>query len=178
MKILISSQKNPWLPDFIAESVNDIDFDKLKSKGIKACFFDLDHTLLTINTHDISPRMIEHIKSSSLDLYIATNRQFSEKLDHIAKQIEAKAVMHAASKIMAKPNKKYYKKAVELTGFKPEEIAMIGDRVVQDIWGAKRAGLNKTVLVHKLGPVKWYDKAVSGQDYLLPITTRKKYKDL
>lgn len=174
MKKLIKSSSS-WLPDYIADDVAKIDFDHLKKQGIKACFFDLDHTLLVHGELDISPRTIAFLKSLDLDLYIATNRRFSEDLNYIAKQIDAKAVMHARSSRDAKPSKRYYDQAVKLSGCKPKEIAMVGDRLVQDIYGAKRAGLT-AVLVQKFGKIKWYDQILTIHDRLLPHIFSSRYK--
>jgi HAD superfamily phosphatase (TIGR01668 family) len=177
MKALNNKSNSLWLPDYIAEDVHGINFAHLKEAGIKALFFDLDHTLLVHGELDISKNTIKLLKSQNFDLFIATNRQFSEDLDYVGKQINAKAIMHARFRHMAKPSRDYYAQAVKLSGYKAEEIAMVGDRLVQDIYGAKRAGLN-AILVHKFGKIKWYDQLITIHDRLLPVIFRRCYKDI
>jgi len=176
MKKLIKNKSSDWLPDFFSVDAAGIDFAHLKNIGIKACFFDLDHTLLVHGTRDISPRTIKLLKESGVDIYVATNRRFSEDLKHIAKQINAKAVMHAQSARIAKPSRDYYAQAVKLSGYKTSQIAMVGDRLIQDVWGAKRSGLT-TVMVAKFGKVKWFDQLFSLHDRLIPVVFSRCYKD-
>jgi FMN phosphatase YigB (HAD superfamily) len=40
-----------------------------------------------------------------------------------------------------KPHEAIFRRALELSGVAPSEAAMVGDRMVQDVWGAKRLGM-------------------------------------
>jgi putative hydrolase of the HAD superfamily len=40
-----------------------------------------------------------------------------------------------------KPHEAIFRRALELSGTLPSEALMVGDRMVQDVWGAKRLGL-------------------------------------
>ncbi len=178
MKILRRrSEYHYWLPNLIATDVLSIDFNYLKKSGIKACLFDLDHTLLVHGTVDLSPRTNKHLEQSGMKIYIATNRKHSKELDTLAKQLGADDVMHASGRRISKPSKKYYDLAVEKTGYKPREVAMIGDRLLQDIWGARRAGLT-AILVRKFGRIKWYDQILTIHDRLIPVVFRSYFKDI
>lgn len=176
-KLTNASKHHLWLPNYITKDVLSIDFKHLKKLGIKACLFDLDHTLLVHGTIDLSTRNTKHLEQSGMKIYIATNRQHSDGLDKIAQELGADGIMHARGRRISKPAKKYYEMAVEMTDFKPSEVAMVGDRLMQDIWGARRAGLT-AILVEKFGKIKWYDQILTVHDRLIPILFRNSYKDL
>ncbi len=176
MKKRINEKAPHFLPDYIVDAVTDIDFDYLNKQGIKACLFDLDHTILHHGTTIIRPKILKHIHDSGMKVYIATNRVYSEVLDEIAVQLKADGVVHAMRGDFAKPSRAYYTHAIQKTGYKPEQIIMIGDRILQDIWGSRRSGL-KAILLSKFGPIKWWDQILIIPDRLLPIVFKKKYID-
>lgn len=171
----IKKEAPNYLPDFIVNSVTDIDFDYLQSQGVRVCLFDLDHTILHHGTTIVQPQILDHIHKSGMKVYIATNRVHSTVLDEIAKQLHADGVIHAIRGIYAKPSRAYYQHAIEKSGCKPEQIVMIGDRIIQDIWGSRRSGL-KAILLSKFGPIRWWDQLLIIPDRLLPILCKNKYQ--
>ncbi len=177
MKERVNGSDYGFLPDYIAPNIEDVDFIYLKKQGVEACFYDLDHTLIIHGTHDVDQNVVDHLSRSELDIYIATNRRHDEKLELICQQIGAKAIMHSSPGGVAKPTKKYYGQAVGLTHHQPSELLMIGDRMIQDIWGANRSGL-KTLLVGKFGPIKWWDQPISTIDRFIPLLFNKYYREV
>ncbi|MDQ3065146.1 MAG: HAD-IA family hydrolase [bacterium] len=145
-------QKSPsfsFMPDFIVENVAAIDFELLKTYGIKNCFVDLDDTVVDKNKFDVSQSVICAIKSSDMNVYIATNRPISKDLKNLEKDLRAQGVVHPIG-FYGKPFKKYFNGALDQFGLKGHETIMIGDRYIQDIFGANHSGLH-TMIVHKLG---------------------------
>ena len=177
MKKKLKTGGSNFLPSYFSESVSVIDFDYLRSQGITVCLFDLDHTILHHGTKIIQPQILEHIHASGMKIFIATNRIHSEILDDIAKQLKADGVVHAVKGKFAKPRRQYYQQAIRLAQQEPHNIVMIGDRIIQDIWGANRSGIN-TILLSKFGPIKWWDRILIIPDLLLPILFKRKYRDL
>ena len=56
----------------------------------------------------------------------------------------AETVDHVVSSHSAgwqKPHAAIFRRALELSGARPEDTVMVGDRMVQDVWGAKRLGM-------------------------------------
>lgn len=157
---VIKRPKRSFRPDFIAESVADIDFELLKSRGIKACFIDLDGTVVARGTFDVDKKIAKQLKASGLPIYIATNRPRGRKLNNLEKDLSASGVVHP-TKLFAKPTKIYYKHGLKTHNLKPYQVVMIGDRYIQDMFGANRAGLY-TLLVFKLGaPIGRFDTVLS-----------------
>lgn len=135
-------------PYFVASSVLDIDYLFLKSMGIKCVAFDIDGTL-TKNGSDYIDIPFAKLVKKKLDKsgiktrFLASNSKRS--LHDIAKILGAFEI-HQPSGFKGKPSRIYYDQLVQKTGYKPGEIVMIGDRLLQDTWGANKAGL-VTVLV-------------------------------
>ena len=65
-----------FVPDMYLKSVYDIDYAKLKKKGIKCIIFDLDNTLAPLNMNKPSKKLkdlIEDIKELNLRILIVSN---------------------------------------------------------------------------------------------------------
>lgn len=141
--------RHPFHPDFIVDHVSDIDFGRLQARGIKAVLIDLDGTVVSRGTFEVDAKITEHLRNQTVKIYIATNRPKSRDLKNLRESLHASGVIHPIG-IHAKPFPKYYAQAAIDHGLNPSEVAMIGDRYIQDILGANRAKLT-TVLVRKLG---------------------------
>lgn len=141
-----------FYPDFISTSITDVDFNYLKKLGIKACLIDLDGTVVSRGEFKVDKKISRALKESGVPVHIATNRKKSRSLKTLKEDLHAVSVIHPKG-IFGKPFKRYYEDSCEGLGLQPEQIVMIGDRFIQDIFGANRAGLY-TLRVHKLGADK------------------------
>jgi hypothetical protein len=139
-------------PDFIAKTVADIDFDYLKSLGITTCFIDLDGTVVSRGTFEVEPLIKARLKDSGLDIKIATNRPKSRDLKELKEDLSASGVIHPQG-LYGKPTKRYIRAALKEYGLRGNQVVMIGDRFLQDIFGANRSGVYSLV-VYKLGKSK------------------------
>lgn len=153
MKARRTPLKTKWYgahhPDFMAEKIDDIDFSYLMSLGITTCFIDLDGTVVERGTFEVSDSTKEKLKHSGMRIIIATNRPKSCSLKNLKADMSATAVVHPVG-AYSKPLRKYYLRALKTLQLEATETVMIGDRYLQDIWDANRAGL-WSLLVYKLG---------------------------
>ncbi len=135
-----------FIPDIYQKSIYDIDYKKLKKKGIKCLLFDLDNTLVPVNT-DIPPKKIK-------ELFIYLERDFkviivsNSNKKRLIPFKEGLNVDVAASS--HKPLKKKYLRIMEIYNYKEYEIAAIGDQLLTDIFGANRVGIT-SILINPLG---------------------------
>lgn len=136
-------------PDFIAQSVHQINFKKLAEFGITNALVDLDNTVVERNKFEVSPEVIKALKNSKLNIYIATNRPKARSLKNLKKDLSAAGVVHPYI-IFPKPTKTYFKQAARKHGLIPNKTVMIGDMFIQDVLGANRSGMY-SLLVSKLG---------------------------
>ena len=148
-------------PDYIALSVGDIDFGYLQQSGIKACFIDLDGTVVSKGEFEVADTVKNLLQAIKLPIYIATNRPKSRALKDLKLDLAASGVIHPHGLLHPKPSKSYYRNALKEHNLLPHEVVMIGDRYLQDIFGANRAGLYSLV-VHKTGKsIGWFDRLLS-----------------
>ena len=156
-----SPSKQTFLPDFIAPSVAEIDFPFLYRLGIRGCFIDLDGTIVERGQHEISDELSRILKDQPLIISLATNRPKGRSLEDLKERTHAQHVIHPVS-VRGKPFKAYYRAALRQVGLEPERAVMIGDRYLQDIVGANRAGLY-TVMVHKFGRAEALDDKLQSR---------------
>ena len=135
-----------FIPDMYQKNIYDINYKKLKKKGIKCLLFDLDNTLVPVKTDIPNKKLKELFAYLERDFKIIilsnSNRKrlipFKEGLN-----VDVAASAH-------KPFKKKYLKIMELYKFKEYEIAAIGDQLLTDINGANRMGIT-SILINPIG---------------------------
>jgi uncharacterized protein len=159
MQMLRREKTTPdYVPDYIAKSIRDIDFDELARKGVRYVAFDADSTLVPYRGVKLAPQTLEFLRRKLKlfdDWCIASNR-ITHDLDGLA--LSLKSGMVQAGWMVRKPRKEFYRRVLQhFDNPKPSEVVMIGDKIRADIWGGKRAGL-KTVWVEHLGPDNLADR--------------------
>lgn len=135
-----------FIPDIYQKSVYDIDYKKLKKKGIKCLLFDLDNTLIPVK--EIVPT--KKVK----DLFAYLEKDFkviilsNSNRKRLTPFKEGLNVDTSASS--RKPFKKKYLKIMKIYKFKEFQIAAIGDQLLTDIYGANRVGIT-SILINPIG---------------------------
>ena len=151
MKRLKKTKSAPnHVPDYTARSIADIDFKALANAGIKYVAFDADHTLVHyrgIKLDAETSKYLQNNKKYFKDWCIASNRVTNDLQDIGA---DLKGHVIRASATVRKPSRKFYDRVIAHFQADPSEIVMIGDKLLSDVWGAKRMGL-QTVWVEHLG---------------------------
>ena len=133
-------------PNYNLESIYDIDIAELKSIGIKALFFDLDSTLMKSKSGKFSFKTVQFLNDlkTNFKLAIITNNKNFNYINKAKSQTDI-PIYYAA----AKPNTDVMLTACRELSIKPQDVAMIGDRPLSDIWGGIRAGM-VTILVDSI----------------------------
>lgn len=133
------------IPDAYYKNIYEIKYDKLKSKGYKYIFFDVDNTLLPYSVNQVPDelkKLINKLKKE-FELFLFSNGM-SDRVLKIQKDLDIGAYYFSM-----KPLKKNYKKV--LKKYDKNKCIFIGDQFMTDIWGAKRNGL-KVILVDIIDP--------------------------
>ena len=143
-----TNPNNKFGPDYFASSVLDINFKQLYDAGVRCIAFDVDGTITESASLYIDRKLAHElailIQESGINNCILASNS-TRKMDDILNELKGfKTVQPHSHK--PKPTKEFYWHVIKSAGYSPNEIAMVGDRYLQDIWGAKRSGL-KTVLV-------------------------------
>ena len=135
-------------PDYNLKNVYEINFEELKSKGIKCLMFDLDSTVMVSKSGRFTKETLDWFNTFLNDFEVAIisnnkNEQYIEKASQIA---PCKVVGWAN-----KPNPRIMGEYLQSIKVKPQNAAMIGDRPLTDILAGKLLGC-KTILVGSINP--------------------------
>lgn len=138
--------KLPIKPDYIYDSIYDIDIMHLNEIGIKALFFDLDSTLMKSKSAKFSYRTLQFLKDLSVNfkLAIVTNNTKINYIEKAKAQVDI-PIYHNARK----PSIDAIMRACIDFELQPYEAAFIGDRPLSDILAGKNAGMT-TILVDSI----------------------------
>lgn len=135
-----------FYPNMYQKGIRDINYKKLKELGIKCLIFDLDNTIALIDQHmitDETKKLLTGLKKDFKIVIISNN--VTSRVKSYADYLQCDFVANAL-----KPLSKGYRKIKKKYGFKKEEMCMIGDQIVTDIYGGNRYGMF-TILVDPLG---------------------------
>jgi FMN phosphatase YigB (HAD superfamily) len=136
----LRQETNRWYADWFRNSrigVDDIDIDRLRV----ATTVPLDLVGALVPG---TPEALRWCKTRGLVVALITNT-LSRGDDEVRKDWErfglADTVDHVVSSHSTgwqKPHEAIYRRALDLSGVRAGEAVMVGDRMVQDVWGAKR----------------------------------------
>lgn len=133
-------------PDYILNSIYDININELKDKGIKGIFFDLDSTVMQSKTGKFTKKTLDFLQKLKADFKVAiiSNNHNKAYVDKVQKLSPVAIYSNAR-----KPDVKVLKIACFEMGLEIKEVIMVGDRPLTDILAGKKAGM-KTILVDSI----------------------------
>ena len=149
------------IPSYYHLSIKDINYQELKEQGIKALFFDLDNTIISYDVDEVLGETKEFLENLTKDfkVLVISNSRKPRVSKACQNLIDIPYVSFAK-----KPLKFGFKKALKKVNVKRDEVCVIGDQMMTDVFGANRMKFGKTVLVH---PVK------QKSDHILTRTNRR-----
>ncbi len=158
------------IPDMYAKDIYSIDYDFLKQNGFTNLIFDIDNTIMEVNSLEVNEKL--------KDFFLSLNEKFNvclvsnnakERVLPVARVLETNYLYKAD-----KPNEKAFEKALIVLDGNKNDTVMIGDQMLTDIKGAKEFGLY-SVLVE---PYKdKYDFKTGTSRVLQNIMTKKLEKN-
>lgn len=134
-------------PSYLIDGdITDIDLDKLEHDGIRGLIFDLDSTLLAPRSGKLTPECETwlHRARAKFEVAVVSNNKNDPYIDQVREHLQM-PVLHKARK----PSTKLFRKVQQMWQMPPEQVAVVGDRPLTDVWGGQRAGM-KTILVWPL----------------------------
>ncbi|QUG42178.1 YqeG family HAD IIIA-type phosphatase [Psychrobacillus sp. INOP01] len=132
-----------FIPSEFVRSVFHITPEMLKDKGIKAIITDLDNTLVEWDRPDATPKLIEwfaSIKAAGIQVTIVSNNK-ELRVKSFADPLGIPFIFKAR-----KPLGKAFLQALSIMSVKREEVVVIGDQLLTDVFGGNRQKLH-TILV-------------------------------
>jgi len=131
--------KQLFKPNLTAKDIYNIDFGKLKAKGINALLVDIDDTLLPRGVNDISPQIFEWVvarKEEGFKVCLTSNSYHPLRVKYFGDTLGVPAMS-----LSLKPFPFAFRRSLKEINAKPEETAMIGDQLFMDILGANLLGI-------------------------------------
>ena len=155
-------------PDIYKKNIFEIDYQKLKEKGVKCLVFDLDNTLGLIEEKNCPNEVVEMIKKLKEDftIFISSNNTY-ERIKPYIEELDVEGVSFSL-----KPLPRGLMKIKRRTNFSKNEMIMIGDQIVTDVFSGRLYGV-MTALVDPLG-VK--DLKITGLNRKIEKIIVKKYE--
>lgn len=129
------------IPNLYVKSIYDISYDELKKQGIKALLFDLDNTIINYDQTKLDVKAIEFLNELEKDFKVAivSNSRNPRVLNAVGNHFPFVSFAR-------KPLKVGFKKALKKLNVKANEVAMVGDQLMTDVFGGNRMGF-VTILV-------------------------------
>lgn len=134
------------IPTYHYSSIYDIEYDKLYNDGIRLILTDLDNTLISYKETMPSEKLFElknKIESMGFELLLVSNSR-KTRVDNFSKAFYIDYV-----KFSTKPLKRGIKKAIKKVAkgkYTYDQVIIIGDQLMTDIYGAGRCKI-KSILV-------------------------------
>ena len=167
---------NKFIPNEFHETFFDIDFNKLYLKGYRVILTDLDNTLISYDEFVLTEVIInklDSIRKIGFEVFIISNNH-PPRIEKFLEGTNYKGIGNAR-----KPLKYGIKRALQLSNreYFIDEIAIIGDQLMTDIYGANRYEVY-SILVNPLKrkTEKWYTKINRKIEIKMLEKIKKKYK--
>jgi uncharacterized protein len=132
-----------FLPNEHVKSIFDITPEPLKEKGIKGIITDLDNTLIEWDRPSATPDLVkwfENMRNQGIQVTIVSNNN-EKRVKSFAEPLNIPFIFEAR-----KPLTRAFRRALQLMKLKKEEVVVIGDQLLTDVFGGNRFGAH-TILV-------------------------------
>lgn len=140
---------NYFYPDIYAQSIYNINYNKLIDRGIKCLLFDLDNTCIPYvdkkPTKELK-KLFDKLKDMGFKVIIFSNSS-KKRLEPFKKYLN----VDCSAKVK-KPRKEKFLKILQIYSLNLSDVAIIGDQLVTDIYGGNRVGIT-TILVNPISNI-------------------------
>jgi HAD superfamily phosphatase (TIGR01668 family) len=139
-------------PDEFYQNLQQIDFAEFARQGFRLIMLDIDNTLArhgSTEADDYARTAVGQIKAAGLSCWIISNGAV-KRVQHYAASLELPFVAMAG-----KPSTRAMKAACRSVGIQPTQAAMIGDQLLTDIFGARRAGCRAVLVKPRFCKEAW-----------------------
>lgn len=131
------------IPDAAFSRIADIRPDWLESRHIKGLILDLDNTLAGYADEHPPQSAVDWVAglaSHGIEIIVLSNNN-SARVEAFCAPLGVRFVGGAR-----KPMKRGYLKAASMLGLPADRVAVVGDQIFTDIWGAKRCGMTAIIV--------------------------------
>lgn len=153
-------------PNYIYDNLQSLDIKELKSKGIRGICLDMDNTVISIVSTEVSKEVkefIEKLKENDFKICLVTNNPDKTRIEKVAGKLDLPYIRFAL-----KPLGRGFLKAKKIFRMrKLKKMAAVGDQIFTDVLGANLLGMYSV-----------YVKPISLKDHLINRIRRPLEKKL
>lgn len=140
---------NPSLlePDLIlGQTILHLSPDIIRRNNLKGLILDVDETLVSMRQTHASAELVQWVTDMkrTADIWLVSNNLSQKRIGRIAEMVDAPYLLGAK-----KPSRAKLRKAMDAMDLRPQEVAMVGDRLFTDVLAGNRLGLF-TILVEPM----------------------------
>ena len=134
-----------YIPDIYQKSVYSINYDSLVKRGIKCILFDLDNTLIPINSKDLNKNVQELIDNlkSKFNIIIFTNDS-EKRIKPFIEQLKVDGYYNVEKEFNEKIDKLLVNYNISIN-----ELALVSDKLLTMIYLGNISGIT-TILVNSI----------------------------
>ena len=161
------------VPDKLYRRYTDITPQMMQEWGIRLLLCDLDYTLAprsVARPDDTVLEWVNAMKAAGTEVMILSNNRSSERVELLCKDMGITYVGHAG-----KPAKRGYREAMAKAGVTARETAMLGDKLLTDVLGARRSGVLALMVEPLGGPVGAWNHVLHALQAPFKAMTRENY---
>lgn len=137
-------------PDYVFDDYRCVTPEFLRARGIRLLLSDLDYTLAPKSVRDADDALrawVEALRTAGVTLVILSNNRSPARVERFCGDLGITCVGHAG-----KPSVRGFVRAMAEKGEDAVHTAMLGDKLLTDTLGAKRAGILMLAVEPKGGP--------------------------
>lgn len=160
------------IPDRLFLRYTDLSPQLLRSLDVRLLLCDLDYTLAprSVEVPDAALKdWLDACHGAGITVMILSNNRSSRRVETFCGQLNIPYVGHAG-----KPSPRGYRQAMALAGQPPEHTAMLGDKLLTDILGAKRACILALMVEPAGGPAGWWNRVLHALQEPFKQTARRR----
>ena len=138
--------KTLFRPRLVVSNIYEIDFRRLKARGITALILDIDDTLIPREVNDVYPQVFEWViarKEEGFRLCLTSNSRHPVRVKFFGDTLGLPSLHFSF-----KPLPFAFWRSLEILQAKPEETAMVGDQLFMDILGANLLNIYSIYINH------------------------------
>ena len=140
-----------FVPDIYQENIYKINYEILLSRGIKCLLFDLDNTITKVNDtlpKDAAKELFENLKKKGFKILITSN-SIKTRVKPFAEELKVDYISRCK-----KPNSEKIEEYIKNSKFGLDEIAIIGDSMLDDVVCGNTIGIT-TILLDQISKVEF-----------------------
>lgn len=146
-----------FVPDKYYKTIYHIDYEKLYKQGIKCILFDLDNTLVPANVNKASrklKKLFYDLKVIGFKIIIMSNSS-KNRVSTFKNELLVDSIF-----LSNKPKPFKFEKIMQTYNLKENEIVLVGDELVTDIFGANRMEM-LSIYVNPISDVNHYTSFIN-----------------